>query len=159
MRRFVILLALFCLLLAVTQSSAQEPPQNASNPSHANAENSQVAPELNDAEAAIVKSDWKTAAAKLDAYLATHTTDARALFDAGYVADHQDHLDVAAGFYRRAIEANPNSFEAHLALGLLLARQGKKDEAHTELARRDHARSWRSWAGHESPRVARTRSP
>ncbi len=162
MRRFVILLALFCLLLAVTQSSAQEPPQNASNPSHANAENSQVAPELNDAETAIVKSDWKTAAAKLDAYLATHTTDARALFDAGYVADHQDHLDAAASFYRRTIEANPNSFEAHLSLGLLLARQGKKDEAHTELLAATtldpgesgpamKARAWRALARLDNP--------
>ncbi|MGA8742134.1 MAG: tetratricopeptide repeat protein [Terracidiphilus sp.] len=133
MRRSVILLALLCSLAAVAQSPAQESPQPPSNPSQANAENSQIAPELVDAEAAIVKSDWKTASFKLDAYLATHATDARALFDAGYVADHQDHLDAASSFYRRAIEANPNSFEAHLSLGLLLARQGKRDEARTEL--------------------------
>ena len=162
MRRFVVLLALFCLLRAVAQSPAQESPQAPSNPSQANAENAQVVPELADAEAAIVKADWKTAAAKLDAYLATHATDARALFDAGYVADHQDHLDVAAGFYRRAIDANPNSFEAHLALGLLLARQGKKDEAHTELLAATtldpgeagpalKARAWRALARLDKP--------
>jgi tetratricopeptide (TPR) repeat protein len=119
-------------------------------------------PELADAEAAIAKSDWKTAAPKLDAYLAAHATDARALFDAGYVADHQDHLDAAAGFYRRALEANPNSFEAHLALGLLLARQGNKGDAHTELLAATtldpgeagpalKARAWRALARLDSP--------
>ncbi len=162
MRHFVILLALFISLNAATQSPAQESQQPASNTSQANTENSQVAPELADAEAAIVKSDWKTAAAKLDAYLAMHATDARALFDAGYVADHEDRLDAAAGFYRRAIEANPNSFEAHLALGLLLARQGKKDEAHTELLTATtldpgesgpamKARAWRALARLDNP--------
>ena len=131
MRRFVILSALLCSFAAVSLSRAQAPPPAPA--AKAEAQTPQVAPEVADAEADIVKSDWKSAGAKLDAYLATHSTDARALFDAGYVADHEDHLDQAAAFYRRAVEANPNSFEAHLALGLLLARQGKKDEAHTEL--------------------------
>jgi predicted Zn-dependent protease len=87
-----------------------------------------------DAEAAIVKSDWKAAEAKLSPWIAAHPADARALFDAGYVADAENRLDDAAGFYRRAIEANAESFEAHLSLGLLLARQGKRTEARPELA-------------------------
>ena len=41
--------------------------------------------------------------------------------------------DDAASLYRRAIAANPKSFEAHLSLGLLLARQGKPAEARPEL--------------------------
>lgn len=86
-----------------------------------------------EAEAAIVKSDWKTAEAKLALYLTAHPDDGRALFDAGYVADAQDRLDDAAGFYRRAAQANGRSFEAHLSLGLLLARQGKAAEARPEL--------------------------
>jgi len=131
-RRFFIFLALLWSSAVVSQSRAQVPPPTA-NDAHADTQTQQIAPELTDAEAAIVKSDWKTAAAKLDAYLTSHTIDARALFDAGYVADHQDRLDAAAGFYRRALEANPNSFEAHLSLGLLLARQGKIDQAHAEL--------------------------
>ncbi len=85
------------------------------------------------AEAAIVKTDWKTAEAKLAPYLAAHPDDGRALFDAGYVADAQNRLDDAAGFYRRAAAAGGRPFEAHLSLGLLLARQGKTDEARTEL--------------------------
>ena len=85
------------------------------------------------AEASISKSDWKTAEAKLDSWLVSHPTDARALFDAGYVADIQNRLDDAVALYRRAISADPNSFEAHLSLGLLLARQGKPSEARPEL--------------------------
>ena len=162
MRRFFFLLALLCSSSIVIQSRAQEPIQPTSDPTPTGAQAQQVAPELTDAEAAIVKSDWKTAATKLDAYLSTHATDARALFDAGYAADHQDHLDAAAGFYRRALEANPNSFEAHLALGLLLARQGKRDEAHTELIAATtldpgeagpamKARAWRALARLDNP--------
>ena len=90
--------------------------------------------ELAAAESAIASSDWKTAKTKLDSYLTAHPTDARALFDAGYVADAQNRLDDAAALYRRAIAANPKSFEAHLSLGLLLARQNKLDEARPELA-------------------------
>jgi predicted Zn-dependent protease len=86
-----------------------------------------------DAEALIVKSEWKGAAGKLSPWLADHPTDARALFDAGYAADAQNKLEEAAGFYRRAVAADPKKFEAHLSLGLLLARQGKLDEARVEL--------------------------
>jgi tetratricopeptide (TPR) repeat protein len=129
-----------------------------------------VSAELTDAEAFIAKSDWKTAATKLDACLASHPTDARALFDAGYVADHQDHLDEAAGFYHRATAANPNSFEAHLALGLLLARQGKRDEARTELLKATtldpgeagpalKARAWRALARLDSSGANGERNP
>ena len=50
------------------------------------------------------------------------------------MADAQNRLDDAAGLYRRAVEANPQSFEAHVELGLLLARQNKLSEARPELA-------------------------
>ena len=90
--------------------------------------------ELATAEAAIAGSDWKSAEARLDSWLLAHPNDARALFDAGYVADAQDRLDDAAALYRRAIKADPESLEAHVSLGLLLARQGKPGEARPELA-------------------------
>jgi tetratricopeptide (TPR) repeat protein len=92
-----------------------------------------VSDEITAAEAAIAKSDWKTAGAGLDAWLVSHPNDGRALFDAGYVADAQNRLDDAAGLYRRATAADPQSLEAHLSLGLLLARQDKPDEARLEL--------------------------
>jgi predicted Zn-dependent protease len=81
------------------------------------------------AEAAIVNGDWKTAEPLLDTWLAAHPDDASALFDAGYVADAQGRTDDAAALYRRALEADPQSFEAEISLGLLLARAGKTGDA------------------------------
>jgi tetratricopeptide (TPR) repeat protein len=147
-------------LLAVSGYSQGLPPASntATQPGNAvSAPASAVADEVAAAEAAIASSDWKTAESKLDAWLVSHPTDARALFDAGYVADAQNRLDDAAALYRRAIAANPKSFEAHLSLGLLLARQGKPDEARPELVAAIHldpgeagpelkARAWRALA-------------
>ena len=89
--------------------------------------------QLQEAEALLAQSNWKAATDKLNAYLATHPSDARALFDAGYAADAQDHADQAVTLYRRAIAADSSLLEAHLSLGLLLASQNKLDEARAEL--------------------------
>ena len=121
-----------------------------------------ISPQVADAEAAIVKADWKTAESKLDAWLLSHPHDARALFDAGYVADAENRLDDAAGFYRRATEADSNSYEAHLSLGLLLARQNKVEQARPELETatkldagpagpESKARAWRALAEIDKP--------
>jgi tetratricopeptide (TPR) repeat protein len=132
--RFVILAVFFASLAASGQEAAQKPAQQtgASAPPAAAppADPQQVA----DAEAAMGKSDWKAAETSLNLYLAQNPADARALFDAGYVADAQNRLADAESLYRRAIDADPKSFEAHLSLGLLLARQGNTDDAHPELA-------------------------
>jgi len=132
LRGLLLLLLLVAASRAVAQTlepdpAKQVPPAPASAPQP-------VSPEVADAEAAIVKSDWNTAEAKLTSWVSTHPTDARALFDAGYVADAQNRLDDAAGLYRRAIDANPQSFEAHLSLGLLLARRGSTSDARPLLA-------------------------
>jgi predicted Zn-dependent protease len=124
---------------------------------------SPVSAQVTDAEAAIARSDWKTAGVKLDTWLTEHPSDARALFDAGYVADAQNRLDDAAGLYRRATAANPKSFEAHLSLGLLLARQDNFNEAHPELITATQldpgeagpeamARAWRALARIDRPK-------
>jgi predicted Zn-dependent protease len=81
----------------------------------------------------MANSDWKAAQAKLEPWLAAHPSDARALFDMGYAADAENRLDDAASLYRRAAEADPKSFLAHLSLGLLLARQDKLPDARSEL--------------------------
>ncbi|MGP8173801.1 MAG: tetratricopeptide repeat protein [Terracidiphilus sp.] len=132
MLRLAIFVLLFASAAGLAQDSAQNPkkqlpaaPQPVLQP---------VSAQVADAEAAIIKSDWKTAEARLDSWLSAHPADARALFDAGYVADAQNRLDSAASFYRRAVDADPQSFEAHLSLGLLLARQGNLAEARSELA-------------------------
>ncbi|HEU5457993.1 MAG TPA: tetratricopeptide repeat protein, partial [Terracidiphilus sp.] len=88
---------------------------------------------VSQAEAAITKEDWKTAEAALTPWLKAHPEDARALFDAGYAADQQNQNEAAEGFYRRAEKANPNAFQTHLMLGMLLAREGKLLEARPEL--------------------------
>ena len=130
-------------------------------PTANSADNGLPAPVV-EAEAAIVKQDWKTAEAKLDPYLTNHPTDARALFDAGYVADAQDRLDDASGFYHRAEQADPQRFETKLSLGLLLARQGKVTEARPELLAATQmtgddadpalrARAWRALAEIDRP--------
>ena len=109
------------------------------------------------AEAALVKSDWATAENSLAPYLVSHPNDARALFDAGYACDADNKPDQAEAFYGRAVQADPKSFEAQLALGLLLARQGKLDDARPHLAAATQldpgpagpatkARAWRAMA-------------
>jgi tetratricopeptide (TPR) repeat protein len=157
----VLRFAIFVLLAsAMAQVTAQSPAAQA--PATAAASQS-ISEQVVDAETSIVKSDWKSAQAKLESWLATHPADPRALFDAGYVADAQNRLDDAAALYHRAVEANPKSFEAHLSLGLLLARQGKTEEARPELAAATRvnpgdadpamkARAWRALAQIDRPR-------
>lgn len=109
------------------------------------------------AEAAIAATDWKTAEAKLDPWLAAHPTDARALFDAGYVADVQNRTADAEALYRRAVAADAKAFDPHLMLGMLLARQGKLTEARALIEAATHldpgaggpelkAKAWRALA-------------
>lgn len=114
-------------------SSASSPPSVPSPAAAPSSSQPSISPEVASAEAAIAASDWKSAESKLNTFLAIHSTDARALFDAGYVADAQDRFTEAASLYRRAVAANPRSFEAHISLGLLLARQEKFEEARPEL--------------------------
>ena len=133
MFRFAVFVLLLASVAGFGQSSAQNPEKPSPDTAAAAAAAQPVFDEVAAAEESIVKSDWKAAEARLSPWLAAHPTDARALFDAGYVADAQNRLEAAAGFYRRAIEANPQSFEAHVELGLLLARMGKLTEARPEL--------------------------
>ncbi len=158
--------AVFASLLAALPCAAalaQAPVSVPSAPAASSATPQPVAQQVLDAEAAIAKSDWKAAEAKLTPWIAAHPQDARALFDAGYVADAQNHLTQAAALYRRAIAANPNSFDARLSLGLLLAREGKFTEARSQLATATSlnpgvggpalkARAWRALAQIDRPR-------
>jgi tetratricopeptide (TPR) repeat protein len=129
--RFALVLVLSGSVAAFGQAPAQE---SSSQPQPEETAIHPVSPEVLEAEAAIVKADWETAEAKLTPWLVEHPTDARALFAAGFAADAQNHNDAAVAFYRRAVEADPRSFEAHLSLGLLLARQKDFDAARPELA-------------------------
>jgi tetratricopeptide (TPR) repeat protein len=158
------LLAMLCWPVA---SHAQQREAIAAAPA---AESQAPAQAVLDAEAAIGKSDWKTADSALTPWIAAHPDDARALFDAGYVADAENRLDAAASLYRRATQADPKSFEAHLSLGLLLAREGKLDDARAELAAATtldpgaagpglKAKAWRALAQIDRPRAGRPGDP
>jgi tetratricopeptide (TPR) repeat protein len=117
---------------SVPQSQTPSTPQ-AVAPAQQDASAASSTP-VTEAEAAIGKSDWKTAESNLNQWLASHPADARALFDSGYVADAQNRSADAEALYRRAIDADPKSLESHLSLGLLLAREGKPGDARPELA-------------------------
>jgi tetratricopeptide (TPR) repeat protein len=147
-------------VLGLCHTRAQTPPRSPDSPSNASAP--AISPEVADAEASIAKSDWQGAQTRLDAWLLAHPSDARALFDAGYVADAQNRPDAAATLYKRALQADPNSFESHLSLGLLLARQGNKADARIELLAATtldpgeagpalKARAWRALAQIDKP--------
>jgi predicted Zn-dependent protease len=129
---FLVVISISASVRVSGQSSAQVPGQQTSVPVGTAAE--PVSESVAAAETDIAKSDWKAAELRLEPWLAAHPGDARALFDAGYVADAQNRLVDAEGLYRRAVEANPQSFEARVELGLLLARQNKISEAQAELA-------------------------
>jgi tetratricopeptide (TPR) repeat protein len=160
-------IAVFILFSAAVAGFTQTPTQIPQPPAPAAPD--PISQPVADAESAMVKSDWKAAEALLTPWLSAHPADSRALFDAGYVADAQNHLDDAAALYRRAIEADPKSFESHLSLGLLLARQNNKDtvtEAHQELVLATtldpgdagpamKARAWRALARLDQPTPAR----
>ena len=156
--------------LAQDSSSSARPKIAGTAPDNQVSDSQEVSPQVVAAETAAASSDWKTAETKLNTWLASHPQDARALFDAGYVADAENRLDDAAAFYRRAIAANPKSLEAHLSLGLLLARQGKRDEARPELVTATtlepgeagpslKARAWRALAEIDRPEPGRPGDP
>jgi tetratricopeptide (TPR) repeat protein len=90
-------------------------------------------PQREAAESKIEQKDFEGARPLLVEYLKQNPGDARALFDLGYVEDAANHQDAAAADYRKAIAADPKQFEASMALGLLLAHQGKYEEARVQV--------------------------
>lgn len=92
-----------------------------------------AASELDAAETQIAQGNYQAARAAVEKYLQAHPADARAHFDLGYVEQAQNQAAQAAVEYRKAIAADPKQFEARLALGLMLAQQGKDAEARRQL--------------------------
>jgi len=133
MRRFGYLLAAVALL-PVVQAQNQLPPGTRAPDSGAPAQReSGGPPQREEAESKIEQKNFEAARPLLSKYLSQHPGDARALFDLGYVEDAGSHEDAAAAAYRKAIAADPKQFEARLALGLLLAHQGKYDQAREQI--------------------------
>ncbi len=91
-----------------------------------------------EASAALDHSDFPRAIRLLTALAEHHPTDAPILFDLAAAQDALSSTDAAQtaaaeASYHRAIAADPSSLESHLALGLLLARNGRDADARTEL--------------------------
>jgi tetratricopeptide (TPR) repeat protein len=125
MKLFHSLLAV-ALLPAAVQAQNQLPPGT-------QAPDSVAPPQREAAESKIEQKDFEGARPLLEKYLSQNPGDARALFDLGYIEDAGTHEDAAAADYRKAVAADPKQFEARLALGLLLAHQGKYDEAREQI--------------------------
>jgi tetratricopeptide (TPR) repeat protein len=134
MRLFRYLLAAVALLAPGGQAQNHLPPGTHSPDSGTqNGPSAQAPSQRDSAESKIEQKDFEGARPLLVKYLGQNPGDARALFDLGYVEDAGSHEDAAAADYRKAIAANPKQFEARMALGLLLAHQGKYDEAREEV--------------------------
>ena len=128
MRPFQYLLAAL-VLLPMVQAQNHPPPGTQSPDSGAAA----APPLREEAESKIEQKNFEAARPLLAKYLSQHPGDARALFDLGYVEDAGSHEDAAAAAYRKAVVADPKQFEARLALGLLLAHQGKYEQAKEQI--------------------------
>ncbi|HEU4635147.1 MAG TPA: tetratricopeptide repeat protein [Edaphobacter sp.] len=83
---------------------------------------------------ALNRQDYPTAVRLLSTLAEKNLKDAQILYDLGSAQDALNQTADAEASYRKAIAASPNLLEPHLALGLLLARSGKSQQAHTELA-------------------------
>jgi predicted Zn-dependent protease len=92
-----------------------------------------IAPALAAAEDKIESHHYDEARPPLAGYLEQHPTDARALFDLGFVEDSTGQQDAAERDYGKAIAADPKQFESHAALGLLYAQTNRADKALPEL--------------------------
>ena len=77
--------------------------------------------------------DYQTALRLLTRLSQSYPDDPLVLFDLGSAQDALDQTTAAESTYKRAISANANFLEPHLALGLLLARNNRPAEARTEL--------------------------
>jgi tetratricopeptide (TPR) repeat protein len=131
--RLVPFLLLAAALLPAELSAQNQLPPGTRVPDAQGPATATPPPQREAAESKIEQKDFEGARPLLVQYLAQNPGDARALFDLGYVEDATNHQDAAAADYHKAIAADPKQFEARMALGLLLAHQGKYDEAREQV--------------------------
>jgi len=131
MKRIVIASAVWMMAAAV--GLAQNLPAGTHSVDDHSREDAQSA-QITAAEDAIQQGDFKGAEAKLKQLAAARPHDARVLYDLGFAQEHNGEADDAAKSYTAAIEADGTLAEPRFALGLLDARQGHNEAAHSELA-------------------------
>ncbi|HMF63336.1 MAG TPA: tetratricopeptide repeat protein [Edaphobacter sp.] len=125
------LLIFLASLLAIGNLQAQLPAGTTDATAHP-----QTAPQdplRAEANAALDKQDYPTALKLLTTLAAKNPNDPRLLYDLASAQDALDQVSPAETSYRAAIAADANFLEPHVALGLLLARNGKLSDARTEL--------------------------
>ena len=89
---------------------------------------------LAEANAALAAGDYKKAVAVLAPLAAKNTGNAPLLYDLGAAYDGLEQEGAAQTQYKAAIAADPGYAQAHLALGLLLARKGDFAPARIQFA-------------------------
>ena len=90
-------------------------------------------PALQAANDALAAQRWDQAVQLLQPLAAANPHDAHILYDLGSAQDALDQSSPAESSYRAAIAADNQYLEPRAALGLLLARQGRMDDARTAL--------------------------
>lgn len=85
------------------------------------------APGVARAESAMNQRQWSEAEAILRKLVAANAKDAKAWFDLGFVMHAQQNYPEAILAYRRAVAAQPDSFECNMNLGMMLAHENYPD--------------------------------
>jgi tetratricopeptide (TPR) repeat protein len=124
-----VLKVVFSAALMATAAQAQLPPgtSDASQPP-----TQKTDPLLTEANEALSRQDYPAALKALTPLAEKNPNSAPILYNLAFTQDALDQ-PAAEATYRRAIAADPNYFDPHLGLGLLLARRGKRNEARDEL--------------------------
>ncbi len=140
---------LFALFLSASSASAQDFNTDVhTQPAPQSAQRQQ-------ANAALEAHDFERALKLLAPLAAASPKDSRLLYDLGSAQDALDQTSAAEQSYRTATEDDSTFAEPQVALGLLLARAGRFDDAHatflaaTKLSSSDaalRARAWRALA-------------
>jgi tetratricopeptide (TPR) repeat protein len=125
--RFV--LAATLLLLAAGPTIAQQSGTTVRHHRVEEPDDDPVAPQLDQAEAAMQKQNYDAAEVILMKAVADNPQSYRAWFDLAFVYGATKRPSDAVNAYKKSVAANPKIFESTLNLGILLARQGNTDEA------------------------------
>ena len=92
-----------------------------------------VTAQIREAESALEKQDYKGAEEKLKTLAAANSKDGRIWYDLGFAEERNGEEADAAKAYAASIAALPGFAEPKVALGLLDARAGRTEAAHSEL--------------------------
>lgn len=88
---------------------------------------------MTQANDALEKQDYATAVKMLTKLAAANPNDPHLFYDLGFAQENLGHDTEAQAAYRSAIAADTKYLAPHVALGLMLAREGKLVDAHAEL--------------------------